>query len=207
MQIAKGMASLLIVAGLWFGGGLSTAEGQAQQSGAHNPMPLGESTETANGFVDTAGLAQQLVRMNQQELLSLYHQAGAGQKPRGFVRGRLIWQPGCALTVLVAHFFELIWQGKWFSDEGGIVVNRVLHHNRFPARAVYGASWFDGKPAIIIDYEGTTSHLCVAKLRDEMREVAPGLYLGLAYSRGSFKAGPRWFFTLEALPCQRSFPK
>jgi len=40
-------------------------------------------------------------------------------------------------------------------------------------------SWFDGKEAIILDYSKTS--LVAHWIRDEIREVAPGLYLGIVY--------------------------
>ena len=42
-----------------------------------------------------------------------------------------------------------------------------------------GRSWFDGADCIVLDY---SKRSLVAKLvRDEIRRVAPGLYLGLVY--------------------------
>jgi len=40
-------------------------------------------------------------------------------------------------------------------------------------------SWYDGKPCIVLDYSKTSivAHL----VRDEIREIAPGVYLGLVF--------------------------
>ncbi|OLE23951.1 MAG: hypothetical protein AUG49_14630 [Catenulispora sp. 13_1_20CM_3_70_7] len=48
------------------------------------------------------------------------------------------------------------------------------------AAAVYEApSWHDGAPCIVLDYSRTSF---VARLvHDEIREVAPGLFLGLVF--------------------------
>jgi hypothetical protein len=48
------------------------------------------------------------------------------------------------------------------------------------AAAVYEQdSWYDGKPCIVLDYSKTSvvAHL----VRDEIREIAPGVYLGLVF--------------------------
>ena len=48
------------------------------------------------------------------------------------------------------------------------------------AAAVYEQdSWHDGKPCIVLDYSKTSivAHL----VRDEIREIAPGVYLGLVF--------------------------
>lgn len=75
---------------------------------------------------------------------------------------------------------ETVWQGKVFGD--GTVVNRVLGERMFPASVYVGPSYTDGAPAIIIDYvEGP-----LAFIRDEIREVQPGVYAGFIYQH----AGP-----------------
>jgi hypothetical protein len=40
-------------------------------------------------------------------------------------------------------------------------------------------SWFDQKPAVILDY--SKSSLVAQKVRDEIREVSPGLFLGIVF--------------------------
>jgi hypothetical protein len=49
------------------------------------------------------------------------------------------------------------------------------------AEAYYGESWLDGRPSIILDYVHTSR--LFGKARDEMREISPGVYLGLTYLR------------------------
>ncbi len=48
------------------------------------------------------------------------------------------------------------------------------------AADIYRApSWFDGGPCIVLDYSKTS---WVARMiRDEIREIGPGLFLGLVY--------------------------
>jgi hypothetical protein len=60
---------------------------------------------------------------------------------------------------------------------------------------VYTAdSWLDGRPALVFDY--SRSRLW-PNVRDEVREVAPGLYLGIMYRDGA-QLNPPVFFTLDA---------
>jgi hypothetical protein len=47
------------------------------------------------------------------------------------------------------------------------------------AKVYIDESWFDGKPAIILDYSKTS--LVAHWVRDEIRQVYPGLYLGIVY--------------------------
>ena len=47
------------------------------------------------------------------------------------------------------------------------------------AKVYKEASWFDGKETIVLDYSKTS--FVARKVRDEIREVAPGLYLGLVF--------------------------
>lgn len=73
-----------------------------------------------------------------------------------------------------------LWQGKVFLDDAHMV-NRVLGSERVPGAVFVGESWFDGRPAVIIDYTGSWWY--AARYRDEFREVSPGVYLGLTYKR------------------------
>jgi hypothetical protein len=59
-----------------------------------------------------------------------------------------------------------------------------------------GESWLDGRPALVMDYCGLSR--LFPDVRDELREVAPGLFLGLTYRRDC--PGPRLvtFFALDA---------
>ena len=44
-----------------------------------------------------------------------------------------------------------------------------------------GPSWLDGRPSLVLDYSQTSR--IYADNRDEIRQVAPGLFLGLMYNR------------------------
>jgi hypothetical protein len=88
---------------------------------------------------------------------------------------------GSALRPLVA----LAWRGKVFYPEQRDLFNRIGPFGLLLARAaVYrDASWGDGREVIVLDY--SVSSFPFRPIRDEMREVAPGLYLGVVYWVGT----------------------
>jgi hypothetical protein len=137
---------------------------------------------------------QQLVRMPAADLAALYATSSAGTVPSGYVPGRAIKDPGSARTVRNSRLTRLVWQGKYFLPDG-TMKNRVFGVGRaIPADVYVGESWADGRPALIFDY--ARSRLW-PDVRDEVREVAPGLYLGVMY-RGGAPANPPTYFTLDA---------
>jgi hypothetical protein len=86
---------------------------------------------------------------------------------------------------VAAELIRLVaWQGKVFDAEHGMATNRLLplSFESVPARVYRAASRFDGKECIVLDYPETSF---VARwVRDEIREIAPGLYLGKVYLAG-----------------------
>ena len=130
----------------------------------------------------TAPTLDGLMRMSRAELSELYARSEPGPMPDGESRGVAASFPGTAAGRVTQAFYSLCWQGKVFDKANGMLVNKILGVARaVPARIFVAESWFDGKPAIIIDYKGV-SVLC-APVRDEIRRVAPNLYLGFAYAR------------------------
>jgi hypothetical protein len=137
-----------------------------------------------------------LVRMGPGELDALYRGAGVGATPSGKVRGRAIVRPGERLGPALSRGARILWQGKVFRPEDATAVNRFFGVRAVRGVTSVGPSWLDGRPSLILDYSGTS--LVYARVRDEIREVAPGLYLGLMYARSSPQPTFRMFFALEA---------
>jgi hypothetical protein len=78
------------------------------------------------------------------------------------------------------------WQGKTFSHETadhGHGVNRLLGERVtwFRFHTFVGKSHAGDFDAVHLDYSHDGNPPVVRKVKDEVREVAPGLYLGLAY--------------------------
>ena len=92
-----------------------------------------------------------------------------------------------------------LWRGKSFNSEKGSLTNRMGLIHRFPAKVFCGQSLIDSRrESVILDYAyGDTIPGYIAafdwpmtrkglNIRDEIRMVKPGLYLGRAYIQGIF---------------------
>jgi hypothetical protein len=88
-----------------------------------------------------------------------------------------------------------VWQGKVFGPCPDAAVNRFFGARMIHARVGYGPSWRDGQPALILDYQDTS--WVYARNRDEIRQVAPGVYLGLMYARAEPAPRFKMYFVLE----------
>jgi hypothetical protein len=140
------------------------------------------------------------VRLSRCELERLYRQAQPGAIAEGYARGRAIRWPGTVCTVPMSKATGLLWHGKIFHNAEGTLVNQWCCGIRaITARVDYGPSWLDGKPSIIMDYS-PTSRVWV-DVRDEIREVAPGLFLGIMYRRKCPEPKFVQYFALETRPC------
>jgi hypothetical protein len=140
-----------------------------------------------------------LTRMCPAELEQLYRQSPPGKVVEGFARGKPIYPPDTRSAALRSKLTGAVWRGKIFCAADGTLINQWLGYKAIVARVYYGESWFDGGPSIIMDYS-ETSHVW-EDVRDEIREVAPGLFLGLMYVRQPC-GGPkfRMYFVLQTCP-------
>ena len=125
--------------------------------------------------------APALLRMSQEELDDLFRASPPGPIPKGVANGEAIVLPGTPLAPALAPVLRLAWQGKVFFPTGKDLLNRILPFGLRAIRAeVYRQdSWFDQREAIILDYSKTS--VFAHYIRDEIREVAPSLYLGIVY--------------------------
>jgi hypothetical protein len=126
--------------------------------------------------------AQEIVDMSQAEVDELFRSSPAGPIPSGEGEGTVIFHPGTKLADVaekVAH--QIAWQGKVFDPDKGELRNLVTpaHLNAIKAKVYKDESWFDGQEAIILDYSETS--VVAHWIRDEMRLVGDGLYLGVVY--------------------------
>lgn len=136
-----------------------------------------------------------LARMTPDRLNELYASGATGVAPEGRVRGLPLMSPGTGRAVALSHAGRLVWQGKVFDPATGTAVNRFLGLRVIRGRYGWGAARFDGGPSLILDYQGSSR--VYARYRDEIREVAPGLYLGLMYDRRKPDSGPVRYFAFE----------
>jgi|GEM_PF-786967 len=130
-----------------------------------------------------------LLKMHRAELETLYKTLAPGEIPDGESDGLASNDPGTAVGDISEGIFGLLWKGKIFDRARGELINRILGHRLVTAKVFYGPSWLDGKPAIIIDYQQTSR--IAGFIRDEIREVSPGVYYGFAYARQPDGGAPR----------------
>jgi hypothetical protein len=142
--------------------------------------------------------ADRLVRMGPAELDALYRASGPGAAPRGRVRGIPIVAPGSRFAPAASRAGRVVWQGKVFGDDGGSAVNRFFGVRAVRGRVYHGPSWVDGRTSLVLDYQGTS--LVYGRYRDEIREVAPGLYLGVMFARTQPAPTFTRYFAFEARP-------
>ena len=76
-----------------------------------------------------------------------------------------------------------MWKGKFFrrDDQGSSLKNLISPFgiHLFEAKVFEDDSWFADGEAVILDY--SKSSFLVRKIRDEIRQVAEGLYLGQVF--------------------------
>ena len=123
-----------------------------------------------------------LTGMSQARLHELFKSSPAGRIPDGDAQGTVLIAPGTLLEGVVSRVTHaLFWQGKVFNAARAEVVNKITPFGIRAIKAeVYRApSWLDNREAIILDYSKRS--LVARKIRDEIREVAPGVYLGLVF--------------------------
>lgn len=140
---------------------------------------------------------EQLLRMSECELVQVYKCGVPGMPPCGYTPGTIIFQPGSPFTVPLARIFgATVWQGKVIPGDG-TMVNRMFGLPAIKAAIGPGESFIDGRPSVIFDYQDTS--IVWMHYRDEVREVSPGVYLGIMHWVGW--GGPKiaTWFTLDTV--------
>jgi hypothetical protein len=125
---------------------------------------------------------KELMQMSRSELDELYKNSPIGSLPNGDSQGTAVMAPGTWLAKVLAFFIRLLaWQGKVFYSQEGYLLNKItpLRFKSVKAEVYQGDSWLDGKKSLILDYSKTS--FVAQKIRDEIREVSPGIYLGKVY--------------------------
>jgi hypothetical protein len=120
--------------------------------------------------------------MSPDELDDVFRRSPAGPIPNGECDGTAIAFAGTEFAEIAAKLAHLLaWKGKVIDAEHGVLRNRITPFDLQAIQAtIYRqASWFDDKECIVLDYSHTS--LVAHWVRDEIREVAKGLYLGLVF--------------------------
>jgi hypothetical protein len=125
---------------------------------------------------------QQLLDMSQQQLDDLFRASPPGDLPDGEAEGTAIIAPGTRYSESIAKIINFFgWQGKVFDGSKGLLKNKVSMFGvqAIVAKVYLGDSWLDNKPCIVLDYSDTS--IVAQWIRDEIRLIGPGLYLGKVY--------------------------
>lgn len=93
------------------------------------------------------------------------------------------------------------WGGKSFFSEArgrGRGINRVrlgpLRFEWYPFDTKIGPSRLDGKDTVVLDYDKAENPFFIRPIHDEIREIAPGLFLGSAmWKHGGGATHVLWF--------------
>ncbi len=122
----------------------------------------------------------QLKTLDECALTRLYEQAPAGAIPLGYGRGHVLLMINTK-TQVKARLANTVWKGKHF-DKYGDFINQWPGFRALSGHAEHAPSWYDGKSSISVSYARGTP--VFGNTRDEMREIAPGLYLCRLYELG-----------------------
>jgi hypothetical protein len=123
-----------------------------------------------------------LATLSRTELDHIFRSSPPGPIPVGRSRGTAIIIPGSWINRMLSVMVRtLFWKGKIFDPQSGDLRNLVGPFGTPAIRAlVYeGKSWFANGPAIILDYSRTS--FVARPIRDEIRQVAPSVYLGQVF--------------------------
>ncbi len=123
--------------------------------------------------------AQQLLRLSKRQLDDLFAQSPAGDIPDGEGIGTALLWPGtfCGrILAWVARTF--FWRGDLFHAKEGYLRSLIspFGFQAMSAKVYKAPSQIDQRECIVMDFR--MSLPVPRKIRDELREIAPGLYLG-----------------------------
>lgn len=117
--------------------------------------------------------------------------------PHGIMRGSIKYCTGGKLDQLKTRLGRNAWKGKRIDAIEGYSINHWFVGKLIKAKVYTGTSCIDGQPAIILDYRDS---ILWNGAWDEMREISPGLYLGILFICKHGQPERRMFFVVEPLP-------
>ncbi|HKE96159.1 MAG TPA: hypothetical protein VKB34_17755 [Povalibacter sp.] len=125
---------------------------------------------------------RQLLDSSQAELDQIFAKGEPKPIPNGEGKGTAIVAPGTKFSHEIASLVNIFaWQGKVFDASAGVLKNHISAFGltAILAKVYTGPSWLDGKDCIVLDYSHTS--VVAQWIRDEIRLISPGLYLGKVY--------------------------
>jgi hypothetical protein len=126
------------------------------------------------------GDADDLLCLSLCELDDLFCRATVHAPMCGWHPGRVIKFTNMPAPGLVKNLSDTFWRGKHIEPDGSFI-NQWKKRQALSSCIRIGPSFEDGCPCIIFEYPRGTP--LFGPMRDEYREIAPGLYLGRMYRR------------------------
>jgi hypothetical protein len=143
---------------------------------------------------------EELQRLDACQLEELYRRTEMGRPFVGVGKGRLLCATNERFPRLKRCVSNAAWRGKSACEDGYFINRWVGGIEWISSNYVIGPSWVDGKPSVVIEYEPGTP--LFGNSRDELREVAPGLYFGPLYEvRPCPKL--RGYLAVQVDPCKK----
>jgi hypothetical protein len=148
---------------------------------------------------DPAAVSE-LRRQTPEELDAQFAQGQAAELPVGAFRGTVQLRVDARHPRLRARLAGLAWKGKVF-EPGGHFTNQWAGFRAVASQADVGPSWCDGRPCVVLEYPPGSP--VFANARDELREIAPGVYLCRFYERCPCPKLQGYFVLVaaDACPC------
>jgi hypothetical protein len=123
---------------------------------------------------------------------ALFRQGTVGCDPLGPTRGTVLYADG-RRPRLTARLQGAVWKGKTFHGDGTFTNRWLGGVNAVSAGVCVEPSWLDGRPCLVMQYAPDAPVFGGA--RDELREVAPGMWLGRSYDAATGR--PKNWFVLH----------
>ena len=123
---------------------------------------------------------------------SSFREAPVGLAPVGPTRGTVLEADG-RLPRVKARLQGAVWKGKTFHGDGTFTNRWVGGIQAGTATTRVEPSWLDGQPSLVVNYPPTA--LVFRNTRDELRQVAPGVWLGRSFDATT--GAPKNWFTLR----------
>lgn len=120
----------------------------------------------------------ELARMNLCQLDALFAAAKCAPAPVGLGRGTILLRLDGKCPKTRARMQGMVWKGKYFYGDGRFT-NQWAGFRAVESVVETGPSWYDGQPCVVLPYPPNAK--VFGNARDELREIAPNLWLGRFY--------------------------
>jgi hypothetical protein len=134
----------------------------------------------ASGPWAWSGDPADLHNLSVDELDDLFRRSTFHVVPQGYLYGEVLVFTNMPATKLAKKVANNHWKGKIIEPDGSFT-NQWKTRTALNSCLTYGPSFLDGEPCIICEYPRWTP--LFGPMRDEYREIAPGVFLGRQYRR------------------------